>query len=1048
LEDELLCEIFAATVRHFPDRLALTGPGGTWTYAALDAAATAIARGLAKAGVKAGDVVGLWMARGPQLLIAQLAIAKTGAAWLPFDGDAPVERIAICLRDAEAKLLVTSPENEDKVVGKVICDIDTPEDLAQAPASIVVDARLNGATSEHPAYVIYTSGSTGVPKGILVSNRNICHYLRAANVVYGLTGEDIVFQGASVAFDLSMEEIWLPYLVGATLFVATPEIMGEADTLPNVMLAAGITVLDTVPTLLSMLQDDIPSLRVIILGGEACPPAVAARWCRAGRQLFNSYGPTEATVVATIAEIRPNEPVTIGRPIPNYSCYIVDEALNLVEPGVEGELLIGGPGVAMGYLRRDELTREKFIPNPFPSHLHDSMLYRSGDAVVLDSNGNIAFRGRIDDQVKLRGFRIELGEIEAKLTDIDAILQASVVVRQDDGMDELVAFVVVAGGVTLSVRDLRHNLRDQLPAYMVPARYEMVEALPQLSSGKIDRKALKRVPLSAPVSIEVQEEPETATEAALLAALKQVLPPQTIPFDADFFTELGGHSLLAARFVSLVRQTHHLAALTLQDMYTFRSLRAIGAELDRKSAEAAPQKDLSFTPPPLLRRFLCGLAQAIAMPFILTIMTAQWLGVFISYMLLTDPTATLFDEILSLLGVYTLINVATVIFVILAKWLVIGKIKPGRYPLWGVYYFRWWLVDRLDALVHINWFQGTSMMRLYLIAMGAKIGEDAIIGDIEVSAIDQITIGAGASIGSKVNFACTRVEGNEFIIGPIVVGPDCSVGSSVVLENDTIMGEGSELRDLTAVRAGMRIGAWEIWDGSPAKKVGMVDRAALPEASSASPLKRASQTFFYMFFLLVMPPLGLLPILPAFYFYDRVDEILNVSDSTLYLLSIPLYAWPASIVMVIFTVMFIVALRWLIMPFKVKEGTYSVHSWFYVRKWVVAFAADLTLETLSSLYATLYMRAWYRLMGAKIGKDSEISASLTGRFDLVEIGEKCFIADEVNIGDEDMRRGWIFMKKCAPARAYSSATMACFRPVPMCQMARWWASNPVRLPMS
>eukprot|EP01037_Dinobryon_pediforme_P008948 gene8948-9027_t len=1011
LEDEVLAEIFAATVKHFPDALALTGPKGDWTYAALDAASTAIARGLLKAGVKATDIVGLWMPRGPELLIAQIAIAKTGAAWLPFDGDAPVERIAVCLRDAAAKLLVTSSENEDKVVGKVLCVISTPEDLAKAPNSIVVDARLNGATSDSPAYVIYTSGSTGIPKGILVSNRNICHYLRSANVVYGMTGEDIVFQGASVAFDLSMEEIWLPYLVGATLFVATSELMGEADKLPDIMQAAGITVLDTVPTLLAMLQKDIPSLRIIILGGESCPPAIANRWCRSNRTIYNSYGPTEATVVATISEVRPNEPVTIGRPIPNYSCYIVDEDLNLLEAGLEGELLIGGPGVAMGYLSRDELTAEKFIPNPFSSKLHDPILYRSGDAVILDEDGNIAFRGRIDDQVKLRGFRMELGEIEAKLADITNVSQAAVVVRQENGIDELVAFLVFGTGEAVSSRDLRHILRDQLPAYMVPGRFETVETLPKLSSGKVDRKALKVLPLSAPVNSEVQEDPETETEAALLDALKKVLPPQAIPFDADFFTELGGHSLLAARFVSIVRQTHSLASLTLQDMYAFRSLRAIGAELDRKSAGAAPQKDLSFTPPPLLRRFLCGLAQAIATPFILTIMTAQWLGVFISYMLLTDPAATVLDEIISLLAVYALINVATVLFVICAKWLVIGRIKPGRYPLWGAYYFRWWLVDRFNALVHINWFQGTAIMRYYLIAMGAKIGQDAIIGDIEISAVDQITIGAGSSIGSKANFACARVEGNEFIIGPIVVGPDCSVGSSAVLENNTIMEEGSEIRDLTAVRAGTTIGAWEIWDGSPAKKVGLVDRAQLPEPSKVGPLTRASQTFLYTVFLLIMPPLGLLPIFPAFYFYDRVDEILNVTDSTLYLVSIPLYAWPASIAMVIFTVLFIVALRWIIMPFKVKEGTYSVHSWFYLRKWVVAFATDLTLETLSSLYATLYMRTWYRLMGAKIGKDSEISTSLAGRFDLVEIGDKCFIADEVNVGDEDMRRGWIFMKK-------------------------------------
>ncbi len=198
---------------------------------------------------------------------------------------------------------------------------------------------------------------------------------------------------------------------------------------------AGVTVLDTVPTLLGMMPKDAPKLRIIILGGEACPPAVAARWCKPGRTIFNSYGPTEATVVATAAVVEPDKPVTIGGPIPNYTAYVCDDALNLLDRGIEGELLIGGPGVAKGYLKRDELTAEKFVANPFSSNGADPILYRSGDAVVLDEAGNINFRGRIDDQVKIRGFRVELGEIEAKLADLAGVAQAAVVLRSDDGIE-------------------------------------------------------------------------------------------------------------------------------------------------------------------------------------------------------------------------------------------------------------------------------------------------------------------------------------------------------------------------------------------------------------------------------------------------------------------------------------------------------------------------------------------------------------------------------------------------------------------------------------
>ncbi len=807
LRNETLADIFAATVALYGSRPCMVSDEIALTYREVDSMAKGIARGLLRNGIGPGDVVGLWMARGPELLIAQIAIAKTGAAWLPFDGDAPVERIAVCLQDSDAKGLLTSEAFAPKAEGHVPCPVLTGALLVDMHDKRPVNAKALGATPDHPAYMIYTSGSTGMPKGIVISGRNICHYLRAANEVYGLDETDVVFQGASVAFDLSMEEIWVPYLVGASLFVATPAVMGDADRLPEIMDRAKITVLDTVPTLLSILPRDIASLRLIILGGEACPPSIAARWCRPGRTIFNSYGPTEATVVATVSIVEPNMPVTIGLPIPNYSCYVVDDGLNLVEPGVEGELLIGGPGVAKGYLKRDQLTAEKFVANPFASDGTDPILYRSGDAVVIDAKGDIGFRGRIDDQVKIRGFRVELGEIESRLTDLPGIIHAAVVLRTDNGIDQLVAFVSADKGVDLEPKALRATLRETLPAYMVPQRFEPMAELPRLSSGKIDRNKLKKAELSAPSQMdEEQEEPRTETEASLLAAAKKILPPQSMPFDADFFTDLGGHSLLAARFLGIVRENRSLASLTLQDVYAARTLRGMATLLDGRQATLPPARDLTFKPPSLRRRFFCGLAQAIALPFILALMTAQWLGVFVSYMLLTDTEAGLFQEIIALLGVYMIINLVTVAIAIGGKWLFLGRTKPGRYPLWGSYYFRWWLVQRLEALTHMKWFQGSPIMRLYLTALGCKVGEDSIIGEIEAGAIDLIEIGAGSSIGSKVKFNNARVEGNELIIGRITLGADTYIGTSCVLEEDVVIGDGAELLDFDS-----HAGRWPRW---------------------------------------------------------------------------------------------------------------------------------------------------------------------------------------------------------------------------------------------
>ncbi|MDB5569844.1 MAG: non-ribosomal peptide synthetase [Hyphomicrobiales bacterium] len=1013
LRDELLGEIFADSVRAFPDSVCMVSGDLRLTYAQVDAQASAIARGLLRHHVRPGSVVGLWMPRGHDLLIAQIAIAKTGAAWLPFDSDVPVERVVECLVDCDARALLVGPDHFAKASGVTTCPVLQAQTLGDQADQTPLDPRALGATPDHPAYMIYTSGSTGKPKGIVISGRNICHYLRSANEVYGLTGEDVVFQGASVAFDLSMEEIWVPYLVGASLFVATPAIMGDADKLPDVMDEAGVTVLDTVPTLLSMLTRDVPALRVIILGGEACPPSLGVRWCKPGRTIFNSYGPTEATVVATVAQVRIGEPVTIGKPIPNYTCYVVDDALNLVAPGAEGELLIGGPGVALGYLGRPDLTADKFVPNPFTSEGPDPVLYRSGDAVALDAAGDILFRGRIDDQIKIRGFRVELGEIESRITELGGFAQAAVVMRNDDGMDQLVAFLVPegAGREDVEPRAMRAKLRDVLPAYMVPARFEIVTELPRLSSGKVNRNELKKAPLTAPAeAAEAQEDPRTPTEAKLLTAAQGVLPPQSIPFDADFFTDLGGHSLLAARFLGAVRQHPELASLTLQDVYGLRTLRAMGAALDGRAVDMGPPRDLAFTPPPFMRRFLCGLAQAAALPIIIGLLTAQWLGVFISYMLLSDPEAGVLQDAAMLVGVYIVINISTIFLTIAVKWAVIGRIKPGRYPLWGVYYFRLWFVQRIGALAHMKWFQGSPILPLYLRAMGAKIGKDVVLGDLDIGAFDLLDVGDGASLGGKIKLSNAHVEGNELVVGWITIGPDAYVGTSCVLEADVVIGAGAELKDLTSVPAGVAVPAGEIWDGSPGKKVGMVDTAELPEQSDASPLTRRLQLAVYSLMLLLIPGLGLLPIFPAFWLFDRVDEAIGAVDRTYYLMSLPLMAWPMAFALVLFTVGFIAVIRWTVLP-RVREGVYSIHSWFYVRKWIVALSTEITLETLSSLYATVYMRNWYRLMGAKIGKDAEISTNLSGRYDLVEIGEKNFIADEVILGDEDIRRGWMSLQQ-------------------------------------
>src|SRR5579859_236961 len=430
---------------------------------------------------------------------------------------------------------------------------------------------------------------------------------------------------------------------------------------------------------------------------------------------------------------------------------------------------------------------------------------------------------------------------------------------------------------------------------------------------------------------------------------------------------------------------------------------------------APPPRIEAFIPSPALRRWSCGLAQLICLPLVLALTTAPWLAVFVVYQLFTGEEHNFLREVEVLTLTYAGINLASSFFAIAAKWLIIGRTKPGSYPLWGSYYFRWWLTRQLMGMIHLTWFKGTPVLRFLLRLLGAKVGRDAMISDFDAGAIDLLEIGAATAFGSKVQFANAEVIGDRLIIGRVKVGDHAIIGSSCVLACDTEVGTGGELADLTALSSGTVTGDWEIWEGSPARRTGRHDPADLPEPPSVSEATRFFHFCLYSGLLGILPAVTLIPIIPAFYVLDSLGDwlgdILPLPD----LLLLPLIAWPAAMALILVTALLVAVLRWTILP-SVKAGTYSVHSAFYIRKWTVALATELTLETLSSLFATVYMRNWYRLLGAKIGRDAEISTNLGGSYDLIEIGEKSFIADEVVIGDEEVRNGWMILKKVRTAK--------------------------------
>ncbi len=1010
IRPEVLLDIFEATVKRAPDQTALSLMGGaqSFTYRQLDEAASRIGRALAARGIGPGHSVGLYLRRSLDLHVALLGIQKAGAAHIPFDGDAPVERVNSCLKDCGASAVITHGLIKADLTRVGVPALDYKALLEEPGADV-----LGRARPEDRAYVIYTSGSTGEPKGVSVAQSSVCHYLRSVNETLGFRPNDIVMQQASLAFDLSIEEFFVPYLVGATVAVATDDALQRLDELPALIERHDITVMDTVPTLLSMLEHVPKSVRLVIVGGEACPPSLVDRFASEGRTLINTYGPTEATVVATAIPLVPGEPVTIGRPIANYTAYILDETGNPVPRGGMGELYIGGPGVATGYVGRAELTAEKFVANRFaaPGAI-DPLLYRTGDAVSVDAQDRIAFHGRVDGQVKIRGYRIELGEIEALISRYPGVEQVAVAVsRHEAAGDVLVAHVVA--GANFDQDTAKRELAEKLPSYMLPRYWNRLDALPVLISGKTDRKALAALPLPEAPSGGEQEQPQSVIEAQLLAAARDVLGLKVVPFEADFFTDLGGHSLLAARFISEIRKTPSLAGVALGDIYAARTLRRLAETLQERAQLGGGERvDIGFTPVPLRRRFLCGLAQAIALPFIIAIVTAQWIGLLLSSIFLVRADTPLWQEVIILCGVFVSLNLGAKLFVVVLKWLVIGRTKPGVYPLWGAYYFRIWLMQRIIHLTAHKFLQGSPMMSLYLRALGAKIGRDAMIHEFEEGAIDLVSIGDRASVGTKVKLANIEVIGDKVHVGRIDLGNDAHIGNGAVIGYNVRIGDGAMIGDLTSIASGTSVPAGEEWSGSPGVKIGMAEAHPLPPHPMLGPVANAVRGVGFFIAYNISLIVGLLPIFPAFYvLYHFEGWVSSDPNYNLPWGMVVLYSVPAALTLILASMGIVVVLRWLLMPFRVQPGQMSVFGGFYFRKWVVSLSTEAILETLNSLYATVYMRNWYRLMGARIGKGTEISASFAGRYDLIEMGRDNFIGDEAVFGDEEIRGGWMTLKR-------------------------------------
>ena len=532
--------LFEEQVKRTPEQNAIIACDKTLTYQELNEQANQIAHGLINLGVKPGDIVAFALPRRSYLIAAMFGILKAGAAYLPVDPDYPQDRIDYMLRDSNAAYFITKANAQELIKGE----------NSTNPALLISGSSL--------CYCIYTSGSTGKPKGTLLTHQNVGNYINKNyyNVLHSIIQDNYktIVSVTTVGFDIFVTESILPLINGMTVLFANEDQSQMQTALNEFIKQYPADVLQTTPTKMRILireptqREYLKSLKSIILGGEAVDAALVSELgMLTSAHIFNIYGPTETTVWSTIAEIQSPDDITIGKPIANTQIYIVDKYLQLVPPSVTGELCIAGDGVGAGYLNRPELTSERFIDNPFGT----GKLYKTGDLAYWREDGNIAYVGRNDFQVKIRGLRIELGEIENAIQEVEGISQAAVVVRKSEAGRQLICAFYT--GQEIDSKTFRATLGQKLPKYMLPHSFTHLEAMPLTSSGKVNRKALPEVSPDCIADMVEYAAPKTEQETVLCTAVQDVLHIEKVGM-ADNFFDLGGDSLKSIELIAALEQ--------------------------------------------------------------------------------------------------------------------------------------------------------------------------------------------------------------------------------------------------------------------------------------------------------------------------------------------------------------------------------------------------------------------------------------------------------------------------------------------------------------
>lgn len=974
-EPRTLIDILYDTAGRYPDAPAIDDGVVQLTYSELITDIEDSVAWLAARGIGRGDRIGIRMPSGSYALyVAILATLATGAAYVPVDADDPAERAELVFAEANVVGVITERG--------LIRGVGESRGWRAAPP-----------LGRDDAWIIFTSGSTGTPKGVAVTHRSAAAFVDAEAQMFvkdnPIGPGDRVLAGLSVAFDASCEEMWLAWRHGACLVPAPRSLVRSGMDLGPWLVARDITVVSTVPTLAALWPAEaLEAVRLLIFGGEACPPELAERLAVEGREVWNTYGPTEATVVACAARLDGTGPVRIGLPLPGWDLAVVDRDGVPVSVGDVGELVIGGVG--LGRYLDPEKDADKYAPMPT---LGWHRGYRSGDLVRLEPEGLI-FCGRADDQVKVGGRRIELGEVDAALVNLPGVSGGAAAVRKTAGGTPLLVGYIASTDPSFDLASARTTLAETLPAALVP-RLVRVDELPTRTSGKVDRDALPW-PLEGET---LEQTPDLGGTTGWLAQLwRDVLAAPVDGPEADFFA-LGGGSLSAAQLVAGVRQ--RCPQVTVADLYDHPRLGSLAGFLDEQ--DPPPQVQERVVRPMPLSAQAFQVAMSLPLATLTGLQWVVWLALANNVAATLSPAPWLvpLNWWWILAGFLLFVTpVGRMSIAVLCGRMLVGFLEAGTYRRGGAVHMRVWLAERLADASGAENLAGAPWLVYYARALGNKVGKGVDLHSTP-PVTGMLSLGHRSSVEPEVDLSGHWIDGDQFHVGAITIGNDATIGARTTLLPDTAVGKNAYVAAGSCVVGRVKKGQY--WKGSPAVKSGKA-RHPWPEH------RPARAPLWVPVYGVTSMLLGALPLVALGCGLAVIGWAVRDSASLTDAI-VPALVWTPVATLAalgVYALSTVIGVR--VLALGLREGYHPVRSRQGWQVWATERLMDAARHYLFPLYASLLTPTWLRVLGAKVGRGTEIStALLTPKFTVIE--DSAFLADDTMVASYELGGGWIHVGK-------------------------------------